>query len=78
MTEVGPQIREAMVEHVGFAEIGKRMLLAWQDGLAGLRDRRAYAMGDIELGEAFLGLSEPRSFKSRRQVVGQSELLGRR
>jgi serine/threonine-protein kinase HipA len=78
MTEVGPQIREAMAAHAGFADVGKRMLFAWHDGLAGLRDKRIYAMGDIELGAAFRGLSEPIPVKGRRQVVGQSELLGKR
>lgn len=77
MTEVGPQIREAMVEHPGFVEIGKRMLLAWQEGLAGLRDKRIYAMGDAVLGEAFAGFSDPKQVRRERQVIGRSDLLGR-
>lgn len=78
MVEVGFRVREAMKEHGAFAEIGKRMLLAWQEGIAGLRDKRVYAMGNIDLGEAFLGMSEPRRVKRKRQVPGKSELLGRR
>ncbi len=77
MVEVGPQVREAMAEHPGFVEIGKRMLLAWQEGLAGLRDKRTYAMGDAELGEAFAGFSDPKPVKQERQVIGRSDLLGR-
>lgn len=77
MIEVGPQVREAMVEHAGFVEIGKRMLLAWQEGLDGLRDKRIYAMGEARLGEAFAGFSDPKPVKEERQVIGRSELLGR-
>lgn len=78
MAEVGPQVRAAMDEHPDFAEIGKRMLMSWQDGLAGLRAKRHYAMGAMELGEAFTGLSEPKAVESKRRVTGRSELLGKR
>ncbi len=77
MAEVGPQVRAAMAGHPGFVEIGKRMLLAWQEGLAGLRDKRIYAMGPAELGEAFTGFSNPKPVKQERQVIGRSDLLGR-
>lgn len=78
MVEVGPQVRAAMAEHPGFAEIGKRMLATWQEGLAGLRDKRTYAMGNMMLGEAFTGFSEPKPVKKKRQVIGRSELIGKR
>lgn len=78
MSETGPQIRVAMAEHPGFAEIGKRMLIAWQDGLASLREKRVYAMGDAEPGEAFTGFSDPKPTKTKRKVVGRSDLLGKR
>ena len=78
MTETGPQIRAAMKKHREFSEIGKRMLLAWQDGLASLRSKRAYAMGDAVLWKAFTGLSDPKPAKSARKVTGRSELLGKR
>lgn len=77
MAEVGPQVRAAMAGHPGFVEIGKRMLLAWQEGLAGLRDKRIYAMGPAELGEAFTGFSNPKPVRQERQVIGRSDLLGR-
>jgi len=77
MSEVGPQVREAMVTHPEFAEIGKRMLLAWQEGMTGLRDKRTYALGDAELGEAFKGFSDPTPMKAERHVIGRSDLLGR-
>lgn len=77
MTSVGPQVRASMLEHPGFAEIGKRMLLAWQEGLAGLRDKRGYALAETALGTAFTGFSDPEPVKSERHVIGRSDLLGR-
>ncbi|MDZ4813168.1 MAG: type II toxin-antitoxin system HipA family toxin [Pseudomonadota bacterium] len=78
IVEVGPQVRAAMATHPGFAEIGKRMLLSWMEGLDGLRDKRVYALAGPELGEAFRGLSDPDPTKPERQVVGRSDLLGKR
>ena len=46
VAEVGPLVRQAMAQHPGFEDIGKRMLLAWADGVRGLRDQRVYAMPD--------------------------------
>jgi len=77
MAEVGPQVREAMAEHPAFAEIGKRMLLTWQEGITGLRDKRIYALGDAALGDAFIGLSDPKPTVTERHVIGRSDLLGR-
>jgi serine/threonine-protein kinase HipA len=78
MAEVGPRVREAMTEHTNFKEIGRRMLRSWQVGLAGLRNKRSYAMGDAALGKAFAGFSEPKPVKGKRATVGRSELLGKR
>jgi len=77
MVEVGPQVRNAMSEHPGFVDIGKRMLQSWQEGLAGLRNKRTYSMGEIELGEAFVGFSDPTPVREEHRVIGRSELLGR-
>ena len=76
--EVGPQVREAMAEHPGFVEIGKRMLLAWQEGIAGLRSKRSYGLGEMALGEAFTGFSDPTPTRLEKKVLGRSELLGSR
>lgn len=78
VSEVAPVIRTAMTQHPGFMDIGKRMLLVWQEGIAGLRDRRVYSLGDGSLGEAFAGLSEPPKLESTKSVLGKSELLGKR
>ena len=77
MAEVGPQVREGMDEHPGFIEVGKRMLLAWHEGISGLWDKRIYAMGDADLGGAFTNFSDPKPVKKGRQVIGRSELMGK-
>ncbi len=78
MAEVGPFVHVAMAEHPDFMEIGRRMLRSWQEGLAGLRDKRSHGMGNAPLGEAFAGFSGPTPVKSERAVIGRSGLLGKR
>ncbi|AND69517.1 hypothetical protein ATSB10_20630 [Dyella thiooxydans] len=77
MADVGSQVRAAMAEHPEFTEIGKRMLRAWQEGLEGLRDKRVYALGSMAWGEAYSGFSEPEPVKTKRQVIGRSDLLAK-
>lgn len=77
MAEVGPIVRDAIQQHPGFVDIGKRMLLAWKDGISGLRDKRVYALPDAALGNAFSGFSEPGAVRPARNVFGRSDLLGR-
>ena len=73
------QVREAMAVHPGFVDIGKRMLIAWHEGVSGLRDSRTYAMGAWRAGEALTGFSEPLKLKNpKKAAVGHSELLGKR
>ena len=76
MAEVGPEVRVAMEEHPGFREVGKRMLLAWREGIDGLRGKRIYDLGEAKLGDAFAGFSDPEPVKSKRNVIGRSDLLG--
>lgn len=74
IAEVAPAVREAIDEHSGFHEIGKRMLLAWQQGLGMLRDKRTYNLGELDLGESFRGLSDPEPVVIQRAVIGRSDL----
>ncbi len=78
ISEVAPNVRAAMIEHPAFADIGKRMLLAWQEGIDRLRDQRIYALGEATLGDAFAGFSDPPKLKRRKKALGRSELLPRR
>ena len=75
VAETVPLVREKMAEHPGFRDIGKRMLLAWQEGVTGLRDRRVYAAGDWPANKALEGISDPPKLKTPRSVVGRSPLL---
>lgn len=78
VADVAPQVRQAMAQHPGFEDIGKRMLMAWAEGVQGLRDARVYAVGDWKAGEAFERLSAPPKLVSPREKIGRSPLLGKR
>jgi serine/threonine-protein kinase HipA len=76
--DVAPQVRQAMAQHPGFADIGKRMLLAWAEGVQGLRDARVYGVGAWQAGVAFEGFSAPPKMVSPHEKIGRSPLLGKR
>jgi serine/threonine-protein kinase HipA len=78
IAETVPLVQEKMAEHPGFRDIGKRMLLAWQEGVTGLRDRRVYAAGDWPANQLFEGISDPPKLEAPRSVVGRSPLLSDR
>jgi serine/threonine-protein kinase HipA len=78
VAEVGREVRQAMTEHPGFQDIGKRMLLTWAEGVQGLRDQRVYAVGDWAAGKAFEGFSAPPKLAAETNKIGRSPLLGGR
>lgn len=78
VADVRSQVRAAMTEHAGFSDVGKRMLMAWSEGVQGLREERVYAIGDWKAGEAFEGFSAPPKLKTKTERLGQSQLLGKR
>jgi serine/threonine-protein kinase HipA len=78
VADVGPLVRQAIAQHPGFEDIGKRMLLAWSEGVSGLRDQRVYAVGDWAAGDAFEGFSAPTKLETNNPKIGQSLLLGKR
>ena len=73
-----PLVREKIAELPEFRDIGKRMLLAWQEGTTSLRDRRVYAAGDWPADKVFEGFSDPPKLENHRTVLGRSPLLGSR
>ena len=78
VADVGPLVRQAMAQHPGFEDIGKRMLMAWAEGVQGLRDQHVYAVGEWVSGEAFEGCSAPPKQKTESTKIGRSPLLGKR
>ena len=78
VADVGPLVRQAMQQHPAFDDVGKRMLLAWAEGVQGLRDQRVYAVGDWAAGAAFEGFSLPAKQKAESSKIGRSPLLGER
>ena len=78
VADAGPLVRQAMAQHPGFDDVGKRMLMAWAEGVQGLRDERVYAVGNWAAGKAFEGFSAPPKLKARRTQIGRSPLLGDR
>ena len=65
--------------HPGFADIGKRILIAWHEGVSGLRNSRTYAMGEWSASEALTDFSPPPKLANpKKGTIGRSELLGKR
>jgi serine/threonine-protein kinase HipA len=75
---VVPLVLEKMAEHAEFRDIGKRMLLAWQQGVTGLREKRVYASGDWPGDKAFEGISDPPKLANPSTAIGRSPLMGDR
>ena len=78
VADVAPQVCQAMAQHQEFEDIGKRMLMAWAEGVQGLRDARVYAVGGWQAGDAFDGFSTPPKLVTAHEKVGRSPLLGKR
>lgn len=72
VAETVPLVREKMAEHPNFRDIGKRMLLAWQEGVTGLRDPRVYAVGDWPANKVFEGISDAPRLENATGVIGRS------
>ena len=78
MAEVVPEVRARMEDLPAFRETGKRMLLAWKDGVEGLRSQKVYALGELPAPATFEGISEPEKLPKTRKIIGRSPLLGGR
>jgi serine/threonine-protein kinase HipA len=78
VADVVPLVRSEISDLPEFKDTGKRMLLAWQEGVNGLRDRRVYSVGDWPAAKVFDGISDVPQLESPRSVIGRSPLLGGR
>jgi serine/threonine-protein kinase HipA len=74
-----PLVREAMEKHPEFRELGKHMLLAWEEGVTGLRDKHLYSLGPWKSENPLVGISDPPKLENpKRTVIGRSEGLAGR
>ena len=55
ISDTASEVRCAMERNAGFKEIGARMLRTWNEGVAGLRDKRVYSLPEWSPGAAFEG-----------------------
>jgi serine/threonine-protein kinase HipA len=78
VSDTVPQVRAAIEKHPEFKDIGKHMLLAWEEGVAGLRDKRLYSLGPWRPEKPLAGISDPPKLKSPKIATGRSEGLGKR
>ena len=77
VSDTAPRVREAMARYAEFADIGKRMLGAWSEGIHGLRDKRVYSLPAWNAAAALEGFSDPPKLANPRKVLGRSEGLAR-
>jgi serine/threonine-protein kinase HipA len=73
VSDIAPRVREAMTRYAAFADIGKRMLLAWNEGVTGLRGKRVYSLQEWNPSSAFEGFSDPPPHSNEKAVIGRSE-----
>jgi serine/threonine-protein kinase HipA len=62
-----------MIRYAAFEDIGKRMLLAWNEGITGLRVKRVYSLQEWNPSSAFEGFSDPLRHSNGMAVIGRSE-----
>jgi serine/threonine-protein kinase HipA len=73
VSDIAPRAREAMTRYAAFEGIGKRMLLAWNEGVTGLRGKRVYSLQEWNPSCAFEGFSDPPPHSHEKAVIGRSE-----
>ncbi len=78
VSDTVPLVRQAIEKHPEFRNLGKHMLLAWEEGVTGLRDKRLYSLGPWKSPEPIKGISDPPKLKNPKKVIGRSEGLGQR
>lgn len=69
IADTAPLVQKAMQEQKGFRDLGKQMLLAWQEGIQGLRNNSMYALGSWREDEIFQGFSNPPKVKIKKKKI---------
>ena len=78
ITDTAPHVHEAIRQHAGFRDLGKHMLLAWDEGIQTLRDKRHYSLSQPQNENLLEGISSPQKLVNPKTIIGQSEGLGTR
>jgi serine/threonine-protein kinase HipA len=78
VADTAPAVREMMKNFGEFKDTGKRMLIAWNDGVNLLRQSRMYGLGTWKSSVAFAGISDSPKLENPKIVIGRSELLADR
>lgn len=79
IVQVTPQVVDAAQRYPAFRETGKRMLLAWNDGMNSLRLQKAWSLPTLDVAIASAGFSDAKPVKATKpEKIGRSPLLGRR
>lgn len=75
ISDTAPLVRAAMKRYKDFSELGARMLVTWNEGVASLREARVYSLPGWKPGAAFEGFADPSQLENPRRVLGRSESL---
>jgi serine/threonine-protein kinase HipA len=75
--EVAPRVIETAESYAHFREIGKRMLLLWNEGMNSLRLQKTWILPTLQKQLENSKFSAPKK-KVRREKIGRSPLLGSR
>ena len=76
MIKVAPQVVEAAASYPQFREIGKHMLLLWNEGMSSLRLQKIWILPTLHEQIESSKFSAPK--KMKREKIGRSPLLGSR
>ena len=77
--EIGRDVIEAARNEPRWHTVAKQMLHAWNNGMASLRNpKNLVAFRGLDEAIVQAGFSEPEKLESVREVIGRSELLGRK
>lgn len=69
---------EAIHQHPDFRDLGKHMLLAWNEGIQTLRDKSHHSLPQPQNENLLGGISDPPKMANTKIIVGQSEAVGTR